>query len=74
MWQNGDLGFLSRGMALYIILIFLCSTAIGSMAPEFGNLVAKGIGVWSHFFNKFFLALAIIGIGVALYLGYRMRS
>ncbi len=64
------MGDLSRGVALCIILVFLVGTTIGSALPEFGNLVATRISIRSHSFNIFFLALGIVGIGVALYLGY----
>jgi len=67
-----ELGDTARGLALCFILVFLTGTAIGSMAPEFGNLLAKEIGVWAHFFNIYILVLGILGIGVALYLGYRV--
>ena len=65
------MGNLSRSMALCFILIFLISTAIGSMAPEFGNLLAAKINVRAHFFNIYFLVLGVLGVGMALYLGYR---
>ena len=65
------MGIDARIMALGVILAFFVGTAIGSALPEFGNLVATRIGIWAHSFNVLFLALGIIGIGVALYLGYR---
>jgi len=64
------MGDLSRDMALLAILVFLVGTAVGSVLPEFGNLLAHKISVGSHQFNVVFLALGIAGIGVALYLGY----
>ena len=68
------MGDLSRVMALCIILIFLIGTAIGSALPEFGNLLAHRISVGSHSFNILFLAVGIVGVGVALYLGYTYRG
>jgi len=68
------MGDLSRGLALCIILVFLLSTAVGSVLPEFGNILAQRIGVWAHQFNIVFLALGIVGIGMALYFGYRCSS
>ena len=65
------MGFETRGLALCFILVFLVATAVGSMAPEFGNLLAAKIGIRAHFFNIYFLVLGILGIGLALYLGYR---
>ena len=64
------MGCEARTMAFCIILVFLVGTAIGSMAPEFGNILAQRIGVRAHFFNVYFLVLGVVGIGVALYLGY----
>lgn len=64
------LGRGTRSMALYIILIFLCGTAIGSVLPEFGNLLATRLDIGAHSFNIVFLFMGIAGIGVAFYLGY----
>ena len=61
---------LSRGLALCAILIFFIGTAVGSVLPEFGNILAQRVGIGAHQFNIVFLALGILGIGVALYLGY----
>ena len=69
-----ELGNTARGLAFCFILVFIVATAIGSMAPEFGNLLATKIGIRAHFFNVYFLVLGIVGIGVALYLGYRGSS
>ena len=65
-----ELGNTARGLALCFILVFLAGTAIGSVLPEFGSLLATKIGVRPHFFNVHFLILGFVGIGVALYLGY----
>ena len=65
------MGNISRGLALYPVLVFFLGTAIGSVAPEFGNITAERLGLWAHRFNIVFLALGIAGIGLALYLGYR---
>lgn len=66
-----ELGDLARGMASGAVLVFLAGTAVSSVLPEFGNLLAHKIGVRAHFFNVYFLVLGILGIGLALYLGYR---
>jgi len=65
------MGTEARAMAFIAILIFFIGTAVGSALPEFGNLLAKEIGVRGHFFNIHFLVLGIVGISVALYLGYK---
>jgi len=65
------MGIEARAVALCIILIFFIGTGIGSALPEFGNLVATRLGIGGHSFNILFLALGVLGIGVALYLGYR---
>ena len=70
MWAFYSLDNLSRGLALYPILVFFLGTAIGSVAPEFGNIVAERLGLWAHRFNIVFLALGLAGVGLALYLGY----
>ena len=64
------MGNKTRGLASCAIFVFLIGTAIGSMAPEFGDLLATAIGIRSHFFNTHFLVLGIVGIGMALYLGH----
>jgi type II secretory pathway component PulK len=65
------MGCETRGLALCFILVFLVATAIGSALPEFGNFLAKEVAVRAHFFNVYFLVLGVLGIGLALYLGYR---
>ena len=65
------MGYISRTMAFCTIGFFLIATAIGSVLPEFGNLLAKRLDMRSHSFNIVFLVVGIIGIGLALYLGYR---
>ena len=64
------LGRGTRSMAFFIIFMFLCGTAIGSVLPEFGNLLATRLDIGAHSFNIIFLFMGIAGIGVALYLGY----
>lgn len=71
IWAYIKVGFVSRSMAFHIIAIFLVATAVGSVLPEFGNALAIQLDKWSHTFNPVFLIVGIIGIGVALYLGYR---
>ncbi len=74
MWTFFSLDNLSRGLALCVILVFLACVALGSVLPEFGNLLAAKIGIDAHSFNIFFLILGLVGIGVALYLGYAHSS
>jgi len=69
-----EMGVGARGLALCIILVFIIGTAVGSVLPEFGNLLAQRLGIWGHSFNILFLALGIAGVGLALYLGYRCGS
>jgi len=70
LWTFVSLDSLSRGMALCFILVLLVGTAIGSALPEFGNLLAKEVGIRAHFFNVYFLVLGVLGVGLALFLGY----
>ena len=65
------MGDIPRSLAFLAVFVFFCATAIGSVLPEFGNLLAQRLGMWEHFFNIYFLVLGITGIGLALYLGYR---
>ncbi len=64
------MGILPRVMAPFMVLIFLACTTLGSILPEFGNIVATRLGVRAHSFNVLFLVLGVAGVGVALYLGY----
>ena len=64
------MGIGARALAPGIVLVFILATAIGSALPEFGNLMAQKIGIRAHFFNVYFLVLGIVGISMALYLGY----
>ena len=77
MGENNRVGNSARGMALRIVLVFLSCTLVGSLAPETGNILSvllKLSYAEGHFFNPFFFALGIIGIGVALYPGFRQGS
>ena len=65
------MGDSARVMALGLVGIFLIATLVGSLFPECGNIVAKRLDMWAHSFNGIFLALGIVGIVLALYLGYR---
>jgi len=62
-----ELGNFARTMALWMVIGIL----VGSVMPEFGNLVARGLEIKSHYFNGYFLVVGILGIlgfGLALYL------
>ena len=60
--------------AVLVLLVFVGGTAVGSVFPEFGNVLAAYLGLWSHSFNAYFLAVGIISLCVALFLGYKDRS
>ena len=64
-------GIKSRSMAFRIVLVFLIGTLVGSLLPETGTVLAHNLGIFSHIFNPFFLALGIIGIVLACYIGCR---
>jgi len=55
MWTYSILGHLSRVLALRIVLVILIGTAIGSVLPEFGNVLAARIDIGAHAFNIIFL-------------------
>jgi len=61
----------TRTMAFLFIFMFLVGTAIGSILPEFGNVLAVAISYPGHCFNPLFLVIGIAGIVLAFYLGYR---
>jgi protein-S-isoprenylcysteine O-methyltransferase Ste14 len=68
-----DVGVSSRGMALRAVAVFLAGTLVGSVLPESGTVLASHLGIFSHIFNPLFLALGIIGAGLALFLRHRKR-
>ncbi len=74
MGKDSRMGHSTRNLALRLVTIFLAGTLAGSLAPESGNILAYWLKmpyVQGHFFNPFFIAVGILGIGVAYCLGYR---
>ena len=68
------MGNTTRGMAFRTIAIVLIGTAIGSVLLESGNVASRLLGLpgsQAHVFNAVFLTVGVIGIMLALYLGYR---
>jgi hypothetical protein len=67
------MGIEARGVALGIIFVIFIGTIIGSVLPESGNVLQHLLGnhKQAHAFNIVFLIIGILGVGVALYLGYR---
>jgi len=61
------MGSLARTMAFWLVI----GTFIGSVLPEFGNLLALKLHLeYTHYFNKYFLVVGVLGIlgfGLALY-------
>lgn len=55
-------------MALQFIYLFFFVTFIGSITPEFGNIVAGKLNLYPHIFNIGFLIVGFAGFGLALYL------
>ncbi len=48
-----------------LTLLLFIGVGIGSLMPEFGNLLAIKMGLQSsHYFNKYFLLVGILGIGI----------
>jgi len=74
MWSFSIMGSTTRSMAFCIVTLFFISTAVGSLLPEIGTIMAVRLNIWSHALNIIFAILGVIGIGVALYLGYRTGS
>jgi len=83
MGQDYRVDIPTRGVALCIVLVFLGGTLIGSLAPESGNIMVGMLKIsqgqvynpfhlsLAHVFNPIFLAIGIIGISLALFLGHR---
>lgn len=65
------MGGTARNVAFLFIIVFIIGTFIGSVLPDFGNVLAKVTGNEPHFINGVFLAVGIIGVMLALYIGYR---
>jgi len=64
----------TRTVALVFITVFFVGTLIGSLLPEWGNIAVRILhltGDKAHIFNGVFLIGGILGIGMALHLGYR---
>lgn len=68
------MGDISRSMALLFIIIFLIGTAVGSILPEFGTILADFFDQRAHKYNIYFFILGILGIVLSLYLGYKQRG
>jgi hypothetical protein len=62
------MGNKSRVMALQFIYLFFFVTFIGSITPEFGNIVAGKLNLYPHIFNIGFLIVGFTVFGLALYL------
>ncbi|MBA7499249.1 hypothetical protein ES704_01989 [subsurface metagenome] len=59
------MGNRTRTLAFWMVT----ATLIGSIAPEFGNLVALQTKVHPHYYNRYFLVVGVLGIlgyGLAL--------
>jgi hypothetical protein len=73
MRSFSNVGGASRGVALLSVAVFLAGTLVGSVLPESGTVLASQLGIFPHIFNPIFLALGIIGAGLALFLGLGRR-
>ena len=56
-------------MALRTYVVFFIGTAVGSVLPEFGDVLAVHLKIEPHFFNVFFLFLGIIGCVLSYLIG-----
>ncbi len=65
------MGFASRVMALRTVAVFLLGTLVGSLVPESGSILAYNMGIFPHALNPLFLAVGIVGIGLACVVGHR---
>jgi len=67
----------TRAMALVLVPVFLFGTLLGSLLPETGNVLAQLLRLpadQNHIFNGVFLVIGILGVGLALHIGYRVRG
>lgn len=67
---------ISRGLAFRIIAVFFLGTLVGSLLPETGVIAAHYLQIpeaSAHIFNPIFLAFGVLGVCLALYIGYRCR-
>ncbi len=66
MWTSFLGSYTTRSIALLILVAIL----VGNLLCESGNLLAIRLGVYSHYFNKYFLFVGLLGMlcfGIALF-------
>ena len=51
-------GFTPRSIALLVLI----AIPLGNLLCESGNLLAGWLGLYSHYFNKWFLVIGILGM------------
>jgi hypothetical protein len=71
---NTNMDSASRKLAHRSLVVIVISTALGSLLPEPADVVALWLKIYPHTFNYLFLAIGVIGVGVALLIGYRNGS
>ncbi len=72
--KNNRVGVSARVLAFRVVVVFIVGALVGSMSPESGNVLALYLKMpyaSGHFFNPLFLAIGIVGIGVALFARHR---
>ena len=67
------MGDISRSMAFLFILVILIGTVIGSILPEFGNVLANHLDQGAHKYNIHFLVIGVLGIVLALYFRFEVH-
>ena len=65
------MGNTTRSLAFRTIVVILAGTAVGSMLPEMGNVVAGTLNLPAHIFNQVFLFVGVTGVMLALFTGHR---
>ncbi len=61
---------LSGHSARSIAFIVLIAVLVGNLLVESGNLLAIWLGLYAHYFNKWFLVIGLVGVigfGIALF-------
>ena len=60
--ENMRHSFLGSNSSRSIALLVLVAIPLGNLLCESGNLLAGWLGLSSHYFNKWFLVIGVVGI------------
>jgi hypothetical protein len=77
MGENYTVDSSARVMAFRLVVVLLCGTLVGSLAPESGNVLAYYLKLpyaSGHAFNPIFLVLGVAGVCLALFARFGKRG